>query len=110
MDVNTLCYVVGSAMVFENLNTRDREYILGLDEGGVSAMTIHPSKEYFAVAGRGHRPRVFIYTYPEKEIIKILENGAERAYSSLNFNAAGTKLATVSEAPDYLLTVWHWSL
>ena len=34
--------------------------------------------------------------------------GAERGYSSLNFNQHGNKLASVAQAPDYMLTVWDW--
>ena len=34
--------------------------------------------------------------------------GTERAYSDSNFNANGSKLATVGSAPDFMLTVWNW--
>ena len=71
-------------------------------------MTVHPTRRYFAVGGRGYRPRIFIYTYPEKEVVRILSDGAERGYASLNFNLEGCKLASVSTSPDFLLTVWNW--
>jgi hypothetical protein len=28
--------------------------------------------------------------------------------SGLDFNSAGDKLASVSQSPDYMLTVWNW--
>ena len=38
----------------------------------------------------------------------MLSGGAERGYSSLNFNLGGNKLASVASAPDFMLTVWDW--
>lgn len=35
-------------------------------------------------------------------------DGAERAFSSVNFNSDGSLLATLASAPDYFLTVWKW--
>ena len=40
--------------------------------------------------------------------MKILRGGAERGYASLTFNQKGDKMASVSMAPDFLLTVWDW--
>lgn len=44
------------------------------------------------------------------QILKILRGGAERGYASLTFNHKGDKMASVSMAPDFLLTVWDWEL
>jgi WD40 repeat protein len=44
------------------------------------------------------------------QVIKILSGGAERGYGCLNFSAAGDKLASVSLAPDFMLTVWDWEV
>ena len=38
----------------------------------------------------------------------MCKGGAERGYASLSFNNAGDKLASVSTAPDFMLTVWDW--
>lgn len=103
-----LVYVTSNSVVFENLESRERSYLLSLDSGGVACIAVHPSRTMFAVAGYGHQPRIFIYSYPDKEVLKVLNEGAERGYSSIRFNTDGTKLASVSSSPDFLLTVWDW--
>lgn len=39
----------------------------------------------------------------------MLRKGTERGYRSLDFTAAGDKLASVGQAPDYMLTIWDWA-
>ena len=41
---NVLVYVCGNAVIFENLETSSKYYLLGLDDGGVGCVTIHPSR------------------------------------------------------------------
>ena len=108
IDERTVVYAVGNAVVFEELGTQLKRYLLGLDEGGVGCVTVHPTKKYIAVGGRGYQPKIFIYTYPELKIVNILSGGAERGYASLSFNVAGNKLASVASSPDFMLTVWDW--
>jgi len=108
IDDRKLVYVVGNAVIFEDLDTGVKTYLLGLDEGGVGCVTVHPCKKIFAVGGRGYQPKIYIYTYPELKIVNVLTGGAERGYASLNFNVGGNKLASVASSPDYMLTVWDW--
>ena len=101
-------YVVGNAVIFEDLDSGVKTYLLGLDEGGVGCVGVHPCNKIFAVGGRGFQPKIYIYSYPALQVINILAGGAERGYASLNFNSHGNKLASVASAPDYMLTVWDW--
>ena len=41
-------------------------------------------------------------------MFRVCRKGTERAFSDLQFNASGDKLATVGNFPDFLLTVWDW--
>jgi len=108
LDEKTAIYTVGNAVVLENVFDNHKEYIMGIDECGVGCVGVHPSKKMFAVGGKGAKPNIYIYSYPEKRILKVLKGEAERGYASLDFNHAGTKLASVATAPDYMLTVWDW--
>jgi WD40 repeat protein len=103
-----LMYVSGNTIVFEDLRSKKKEYLLGIDEGGIGCIQVHPTRTIFAVGGKGCNPNIYIYEYPSKKILKILRNGAERGYSSMSFNITGNKLASVAMAPDYMLTVWNW--
>lgn len=105
---NTIIYATGSSVVFENILGREKRYLMALDEGGVGCVAVHPSRQYFAVGGKGHMPRIYIYSYPDLKVIKVLNGGAERGYTSLTFNAKGNKLASVASSPDYMLTIWDW--
>jgi cilia- and flagella-associated protein 44 len=108
IDDDTIVYPVGNTVVFEELSTGNKRYLLGLDDGGVGCVAVHPSKTMFAVGGKGFQPKIYIYSYPVLKIVRVLSGGAERGYSSLSYNVHGTKLASVATAPDYMLTVWDW--
>ena len=108
IEQSVVIYALGNTVVFENIEDNTKKYLLGLDDGGVGCVAVHPSKKMFAVGGRGFQPNVYIYSYPELIVINVLKGGAERGYSSLSYNAHGNKLATVATSPDYMLTVWDW--
>lgn len=69
IDDDMLVYASVNCVVFEHLETKIRKFLFGLDEGGVSCVAVHPSREMLAVAGRGFNPRIFIYSYPDLEVI-----------------------------------------
>lgn len=41
---DTIVYAVTAAVVFENTISGKKEYLLGIDDGGVGCVTIHPSR------------------------------------------------------------------
>lgn len=44
---NILIYTASNAVVFENFETNSREFLFGLDEGGISCVAVHPSRLIF---------------------------------------------------------------
>jgi WD40 repeat protein len=108
LDIEKAIYAAGNNVVIENLMTGERDYLLAIDEGGVGAVAVHPSKKIFAVGCKGVQPNIYIYSYPEIKLLKVLRNGAERGYSCLSFNKSGSELASVASAPDFMLTIWLW--
>jgi hypothetical protein len=68
IDADTVIYSLGNAVVFENITCAIRDYLLCVDEGGVGCVCVHPSKKLFAVGGRGCMPKIYIYSYPDKEV------------------------------------------
>ena len=69
---------------------------------------MHPSSNFFAAGEKGINPNVYIYAYPSREVVRILSNGTERAFSDLRFNSKGDMIATVGSFPDYQLHIWNW--
>mmetsp|Transcript_9196 Transcript_9196/g.18000 ORF Transcript_9196/g.18000 Transcript_9196/m.18000 type:complete len:1645 (+) Transcript_9196:104-5038(+) len=98
----------GNTFQVLNMKTLEKSVIPGQNSRGVAAITIHPTLPLFAVAEKGEKPRILIYSYPEMEVKHTLEKGTERTYSDIQFSPQGDKLASVGNAPDYLLTVWDW--
>ena len=39
---------------------------------------------------------------------QVLRKGTERGYRAIDFTTTGEKLASVGQAPDFMLTVWDW--
>ena len=99
IEEDVIVYTASNFVIFENTLSGTRQYLRGVEDCGVGCVTVHPSKTIFAVGGVGFRPKIFIYTYPNMEIIKTLSGGAVRGFATLAFNSAGTKLASVATSP-----------
>ncbi len=76
--------------------------------GGIGAIDAHISKQYFAIGEKGKSPSIVIMEYPKLTAASILRNGAEEAYSSVNFSKTSDKLVSVATKPDYSIVIWNW--
>ncbi|KAL2085147.1 hypothetical protein ACEWY4_018467 [Coilia grayii] len=108
LDENTLAFVAGNVLVLLDIRTKEQCYLRSCSGGGIGTIMTHPSKRYLAVAEKGQLPSIIIYEYPSLRPHRILRGGTEQAYSSVDFNQDGTLLASVGNAPDYMLTLWNW--
>ncbi|TMS08587.1 cilia- and flagella-associated protein 44 [Larimichthys crocea] len=104
----TLIFIAGNLLVLLDVFTKEQRYIRSCSGGGIGAITTHPSKEYFVVAEKGNKPNIIVYEYPSLRPYRILRGGTERAYSFVNFNRDGSLLASVGNAPDFMMTLWDW--
>lgn len=75
-------------MTFKILNIESgREQIFhSKDGGGIGCLDIHPSRKFFAVGEKGTQPNIYIYSYPEIEVVKVLEGGTEKNYACISFS------------------------
>lgn len=103
-----LLTTLGSTAAILDTHANTVEYIFCPDGQGIGCCCVHPSRKFFAIGGQGNRPNVYIYSFPNRRLVRILRGGTERAYSCMNFSSSGEKLATVGASPDFLLTVWDW--
>ncbi|XP_068191495.1 cilia- and flagella-associated protein 44-like [Antennarius striatus] len=108
LDDRTLIFIAGNLLVLLDLSTKKQRYLRSSGGGGIGSITVHLTKKYFAVAEKGNRPNIIIYEYPSLRPYRILRDGTEKAYSSVDFNKDGSLLASVGNSPDYMLTVWDW--
>lgn len=107
----TIVTFCGSTVVILDTATSEQQYLWGKDQGGIGAVAVHPSRELFAVAEKcsTRAPNVYLYSYPELELMKTLEKGTEKAYSSAAFDLQGEMLATVSKTATSLFVAYLYS-
>ena len=103
-----IVYPAGNSIVLLGLSSSKRRYLLSCCDRGVGSYVVHPSHKYIAVGETGFKPNIYIYDYPGLKISKVLAGGAARSFSCMCFSHGGHKLATVSSAPDFMLTIWSW--
>ncbi|XP_048773099.2 cilia- and flagella-associated protein 44-like isoform X2 [Ostrea edulis] len=108
LDERTVCFAAGNYIMVLDLQTKEQKYFRSTSGGGIGAITVHPSKKYFAVAEKGESPNINIFEYPSLKLHRILRGGTERSYSYVDFNPKGDLLASVGGDPDYMLTIWNW--
>ncbi|KAM5180821.1 cilia- and flagella-associated protein 44 [Mantella aurantiaca] len=108
LDGQTLLYIAGTMTIILSLKTQEQRYLRSSSAGGIGAVTVHPSRKYFAVAEKGHKPNIILYEFPSLKPFRILRGGTEEAYAYIDFNTSGSLLASVGSSPDYMLTIWDW--
>lgn len=54
------------------------------------------------------KPNIYIYSYPDMKLYRILPNGTERRYAHCEFSKTGDKLVSLGGFPDFTITVWNW--
>ncbi|XP_056415931.1 cilia- and flagella-associated protein 44 isoform X2 [Hyla sarda] len=108
LDDQTLLYVAGAMAIILGIRTHEQQYLRSSSGQGIGAVAVHPTRKYFAVAEKGHKPNIILYEYPSLKPYRILRGGTEEAYAFIDFNMSGTLLASVGSSPDYMLTIWDW--
>jgi hypothetical protein len=63
-----IVYASGNTVIFENIYTAEKDFLLAIDEGGVGCVAVHPSRKYFAVGCKGFQPNVYVYEYPSLKV------------------------------------------
>ena len=107
---NTVLTSAGNSVLFIEIDSGNQQRMLGRDGGGIGALAVHPSGQFFAVGEMCPTgpPNIYIYTFPERKMVQVLPAGTERAYSCMSFSPDGKTLAAVGSSPDYMLTLWNW--
>uniref|UniRef100_A0A3P9K0M3 Uncharacterized protein n=1 Tax=Oryzias latipes TaxID=8090 RepID=A0A3P9K0M3_ORYLA len=108
LDDSTLIFIAGNLMVLLDVHAQEQRFLRSSSGGGIGAIAVHPSREFFAVAEKGASPDIIVYEYPSLRPGRILRGGTRHRYSCVSFNHDGSLLASVGGEPDFLLTLWDW--
>jgi WD40 repeat protein len=109
LEDDVIIFAVGNKYQTYNLTTKEFNTFDGLDTDGVGSISVHKSKQYFAVAEKGILPNIYIWEYPSFKLYRILRKGTELSYAHCEFSSSGEKMVSLGGAPDYTLTVWDWA-
>ena len=105
---HVIIFVSGNKYQTYDLQTQQKTTFHGLDRDGVGSIAVHPSKQYFAVAEKGVWPNIYIYSYPDFKLYRVLSKGTETRYAHCEFSVSGDKLVSLGGFPDFTITVWDW--
>ncbi|CRK89887.1 CLUMA_CG003434, isoform A [Clunio marinus] len=110
MDKEALVFASGNLIHFFNVSTSKvttRRSAMG--EGiGFIVKNPNPDLNHLTIGENGKNPTIFIYKFPEMKLISMLEKGAKRQFSVLDYTPNGELLASQGGDPDYMLTIWDW--
>ena len=95
LDDSTIIFIAGATYQIYNYETKEKRIFFSKDGGGIGSISVHPSHQFFAVAEKGINPNIYIYSYPDLRLYRILRKGTERSYSNCSFSQNGKMLASV---------------
>nr|XP_061800171.1 cilia- and flagella-associated protein 44-like [Nerophis lumbriciformis] len=108
LDDRTLVFIAGQVLILLDVCTKEQTYLRSCSGGGIGAIAVSNTKEYLVVGEKGRKPILVVFKYPSLQAYRILRDGTDLAFSSVNFNSDESLLASLGSAPDYMLTVWNW--
>ncbi len=112
VDNSTVMYVSGNALCFMNVSESGigkRKFLFDLDCRGIGCFALHPSRNNIAVGELGDSPSIYVYSYPELDLIQVLKKGTTRGYSCMAFSMNQSHFASIGQGPDFFLTIWDWN-
>jgi cilia- and flagella-associated protein 44 len=110
MDKETLVFASGNLIHFFNVTTSTVTTRRSAGGGGIGCIAKNPNPNYphLTIGENGRKPTIYIYKFPEMELIAMLKRGTKRQFSFLDYTVDGELLASQGGDPDYLLTIWDW--
>ncbi|XP_056327437.1 cilia- and flagella-associated protein 43 [Danio aesculapii] len=106
-DKKTACYTCGNFIVFLNVETKARK-TLQSPGSGIGAFTASGHRRCLAFSDLGLNPSIFIYKYPELELMSELKGTTKLGYTALALCDTGPYLVSASPMPDHTITLWNW--
>jgi WD40 repeat protein len=106
VDNDTIVYMVANSVVLWNVVQNSKHFIWH-NSLGITTCAANSRSNLIAIGEEGTDPRVAIYNYPQKTLIRSLNGGATVMYTALAFSRTGDRLVTVGDYPSYTLRVWE---
>ncbi|XP_056617541.1 LOW QUALITY PROTEIN: cilia- and flagella-associated protein 43 [Triplophysa dalaica] len=107
VDKRTACYTCGNVIVFLNVDIKTTK-TLQSPGSGIGAFTACGHRRLLAFSDLKLNPSIFVYNYPDLELMCELKGTAKLGYTTLTLCDSGPYLACVSDIPDQTITLWNW--
>ncbi|CAM4726849.1 unnamed protein product [Leuciscus chuanchicus] len=107
VDKKTVCYTCGNFIVFLNVETKMRK-TLQSPASGIGAFTASGHRRCLAFSDLRLNPSIFVYNYPELELMCELKGTTKLGYTALALCDTGPYLVSSSSIPDHTITLWNW--
>ncbi|KAK9964501.1 hypothetical protein ABG768_005668 [Culter alburnus] len=107
IDMKTACYTCGNFIVFLNVETKTRK-TLQSPGSGIGAFTASGHRRCLAFSDLRLNPSIFVYNYPELELMCELKGTTKLGYTALALCDTGPYLVSSSSIPDHTITLWNW--
>ncbi|RXN27818.1 cilia- and flagella-associated 43 [Labeo rohita] len=104
VDKKTTCYTCGNFIVFLNVETKMRK-TLQSPGSGIGAFTASGHRRCLAFSDLNLNPSIFVYNYPELELMCELKGKTKLGYTALAMCDTGPYLVCASSMPDHTITL-----
>ncbi|XP_052120060.1 cilia- and flagella-associated protein 44-like [Frankliniella occidentalis] len=85
LDPDTLAFISGDLIHFFRISDRKMWFRRSAGGAGLGHIAKNPVQPHFAVGERGKRPKIIVYEWPTLKVVALLRQGAERAFTFLNY-------------------------
>ncbi|TRY55422.1 hypothetical protein DNTS_034432 [Danionella cerebrum] len=107
VEKETVCYSCGNFIVFFNVKTKARR-TLQSPGSGIGTFGASGHRRCLAFSDLKLKPSIFVYKYPELELVNELKGTSELGYTALSLCDTGPYLVCASYKPDHTITLWNW--
>lgn len=63
---------------------------------------------HLTIAENGHAAAIYIYKFPEMDIVSTCQQDDTVEYSCIDFNPDGTMMVSQTGPPKFFITIWNW--
>jgi WD40 repeat protein len=106
VDKETIAYLTANTIVFWNMVLNRKEF-LWHDSLGMTSCSASCRGSVIAIGEEGPRPKVVVYSYPQKQELYKLDGNASVMYTAIAYSRTGEYLVTVGDYPKYTMNVWR---
>ncbi|XP_037036270.1 cilia- and flagella-associated protein 44 isoform X2 [Bradysia coprophila] len=107
---SVLVFASGNLIHFFDIDTKKIRTRKTENDGGIGYITKNPNPIYnhIIIAENGPAAAIYIYKFPEMEMVSKCQQDDTVEYSCLDFNPDGSMMVSQTGPPKFFITIWNW--